>query len=71
MLVDTYSAFTADATLKTDYMNGPLHPNDKAYDLMADSWYEALGPPFYSSIADRRDKVGSPFFEAKDFGGID
>jgi lysophospholipase L1-like esterase len=42
ILVDMYSAFTADANYRNDYMNGSLHPNDAGYNVMGDIWYAAL-----------------------------
>ena len=44
ILVDMYAAFTAHAAWRTDYMNGSLHPNDTGYDLMGDTWFQALAP---------------------------
>ncbi len=42
LLVDMYSAFTANTNYKTDYMDDFLHPSDAGYAVMADTWYEAI-----------------------------
>jgi lysophospholipase L1-like esterase len=44
VLVDMYSAFTADASFKTDYMADTLHPNDAGHAVLGDVWYGVLGP---------------------------
>jgi hypothetical protein len=44
MLVDMYSAFTANANYKTAYMNDNLHPNAAGYALMGQTWYAAIQP---------------------------
>jgi lysophospholipase L1-like esterase len=51
IMVDMYSAFTADAAYKTDYMNGSLHPNDTGYALMGDVWYAAIADYLPNPIA--------------------
>ncbi len=42
MIVDMYSAFTANANYKTALMNDNLHPNPTGYGLMGDTWYHAI-----------------------------
>jgi lysophospholipase L1-like esterase len=44
IVVDMYSTFTADASYRTDLMYDSLHPNDKGYSLMGDTWYAAIAP---------------------------
>jgi lysophospholipase L1-like esterase len=44
VLVDMYSAFTADPNYLKDYMNGSLHPNDAGYALMGHTWFAAMRP---------------------------
>ena len=42
MLVDMYSAFTANANYKTALMNDNLHPSPTGYGVMGDAWYNAI-----------------------------
>ncbi len=42
VLVDMYSAYTAEPNYKQGYMNDRLHPNDAGYVVMAGVWYEAI-----------------------------
>jgi lysophospholipase L1-like esterase len=44
VLVDMYSAFTKDANFKQSLLGDNLHPNQTGYNLMADVWFQALGP---------------------------
>lgn len=44
VMVDMYSAFTADAAYKTKYLSDNLHPTDAGYVVMGDVWYAAIGP---------------------------
>ncbi len=44
LLVDMYGAFTKDAGYKQSLFADNLHPNQDGYDLMADVWFQALGP---------------------------
>jgi lysophospholipase L1-like esterase len=44
VLVDMYGAFTKNANYKQSYFGDNLHPNQTGYNLMADVWFEALGP---------------------------
>jgi len=42
-LVDMHGAFTARADFSTAYLVDQLHPNDAGYQVMADTWYAAIG----------------------------
>ena len=42
ILVDMYSAFTANANYKTALMNDNIHPNATGYGVMGDTWYNAI-----------------------------
>jgi lysophospholipase L1-like esterase len=42
-VVDMYSAFTANANYKTQYLANKLHPNDAGFVVMGDVWYAAIG----------------------------
>lgn len=44
VLVDMYTAFTKQANYKQSLLGDNLHPNQTGYNLMADVWFEALGP---------------------------
>lgn len=44
VLVDMYAAFTKDAGYKQSLLGDNLHPNQAGYNLMADVWFQALGP---------------------------
>lgn len=42
-LVDNYAAFVSNANWKTEYMNPDgFHPNDTGYELMSESWFNAV-----------------------------
>ncbi len=43
MMVDMYGAFTANANYSTAYLTDRLHPNDTGYEVMAKTWYAAIG----------------------------
>lgn len=43
-MVDMYGAFTKNANYKTDYMKDKLHPKDEGYVVMANTWYDKIGP---------------------------
>ena len=43
-LVDMYGAFTKNASYKTEYMSDKLHPKDAGYVVMANTWYDKIGP---------------------------
>jgi lysophospholipase L1-like esterase len=42
LLVDMYSAFTANANYKTEWLFDGLHPTDAGYAVMAKVWYPAI-----------------------------
>jgi lysophospholipase L1-like esterase len=42
VLVDMYSAFTANANYKTEWLFDGLHPNDAGYAVMTKVWYPAI-----------------------------
>ncbi len=44
VLVNMYSAFTANANFATAYFSDAVHPNDAGYAVMASVWYGALTP---------------------------
>jgi lysophospholipase L1-like esterase len=43
-LVDMYSAFSQNASFKTEYLSDNLHPNAAGYTAMAAAWYAVVGP---------------------------
>ncbi len=43
LLVDMYSAFTANADYKSAYLSDNLHPTDAGYATMSAIWYAAIG----------------------------
>jgi len=42
IVVDMYSAFTANSNYMSEWLFDGLHPNDDGYAVMADGWYEAI-----------------------------
>ncbi|KAL4797550.1 hypothetical protein BDV19DRAFT_387353 [Aspergillus venezuelensis] len=42
VLVDMYGAFMGVDGWEDDLMHGDLHPNDRGYDIMARTWFEAI-----------------------------
>jgi lysophospholipase L1-like esterase len=44
LLVDAYAALAAHADYKKALMFNEFHPNDAGYALIADRWYDAVGP---------------------------
>jgi lysophospholipase L1-like esterase len=42
--VDMYGAFTKNADYKNAYMNDNLHPKQEGLVVMANTWWEAVGP---------------------------
>jgi lysophospholipase L1-like esterase len=44
VLVDMYTAISANTSYKTALMNDELHPNDAGYVVMAQTWYAAIKP---------------------------
>lgn len=42
--VDMYGAFTSNGNYKSELMDDTLHPKDAGYVVMADTWYEVIGP---------------------------
>ena len=43
-MVDMYSAFVQNPNFKNDLMCDRLHPKGPAYEIMASTWYAAIGP---------------------------
>jgi len=43
VMVDMYSAFTANANYQTEYLVDYAHPTDAGYAVMANVWYQAIG----------------------------
>lgn len=44
LMVDMYSALTANPNYSTVDFANQLHPNDTGYKVMANTWYAAIGP---------------------------
>jgi lysophospholipase L1-like esterase len=42
--VDMYGALTQNANYKTEYMGDKLHPKQAGLEVMAQVWYDAIGP---------------------------
>ena len=39
-----YGALTANPAYKTEYMGDKLHPKQEGLVVMAQTWYDAIGP---------------------------
>jgi lysophospholipase L1-like esterase len=65
LVVDMYGAFTANPNYKTDWLFDGLHPNGAGYEVMAKTWYDAIGAYFNQASTSLRRQVTGAAREAE------